>query len=263
MRAMNVPPSASFHRDQRPAALPIWREAMVGLEWLALRASPVYRGLGVPRGDGAGVVVVPGFLGTDLYLFELRRWLTRIGYRACTSRIGRNAECLDTLRERLLGTIAEAARATARPVHLVGHSLGGMLSRSAAARRPDLVASVITLGSPFRGVRSHPAILYLADRVKRRIQGRAARPRCYTGGCGCGALEGLAAGVPPSVSQTAVYTKSDGIVDWRYCVTGDPARDVEVPGTHAGLAFSPAAYRVIADRLASVRSAAAAVPAAG
>jgi pimeloyl-ACP methyl ester carboxylesterase len=263
MRAMNAAPSAPFHRDQQPAALPIWREALVGLDWLALRASPVYRGLGTPGGDGAGVVVVPGFLGTDLYLGELYRWLRRIGYRPYMSRIGRNAECLDILRERLFKTIQEAAQATNRPVHLVGHSLGGMLARSAAARWPHRVASVITLGSPFRGVRSHPAVLYLADRAKRRIQGKSAvEPRCYTGYCGCGALEGLAAGVPASVSQTAMYTRSDGIVDWRYCVTGDPARDVEVPGTHVGLAFNRFVYRAIADRLAFARRPASA-PAAG
>jgi pimeloyl-ACP methyl ester carboxylesterase len=148
-------------------------------------------------------------------------------------------------------------------VHLVGHSLGGMLVRSAAARWPARVASVISLGSPFRGVRSHPAVLYMAERVRQRISGAAgSEPQCYTGYCGCGALEGLIAGVPASVAQTAVYTKSDGIVDWQYCVTGDPASDVEVPGTHVGLAFNPFVYRVIAERLAASRRHTAA-PAAG
>jgi len=52
------------------------------------------------------------------------------------------------------------------------------------------------------------------------------------------------------VAQTAIYTKSDGIVDWRACVTGDPQIDCEVQGTHVGLVFNPAVYRVLAARLA-------------
>jgi hypothetical protein len=52
------------------------------------------------------------------------------------------------------------------------------------------------------------------------------------------------------VAQTAIYTRSDGIVDWRYCVTGDPEIDCEVSGTHVGLVFNPAVYRILAGRFA-------------
>jgi len=243
----------AFLKDQRPAAVPIWREALVGLDWLALRWSPSFYGCGVPRGDGSAVVVVPGFLGTDWYLVELYAWLLRLGYRPYLSRIGRNAECLDVLADRLFETIELAHAATGRAVHLIGHSLGGMLSRSAAARHPDLIASVITLGAPFRGIRSHPLVLAASDRVRHRInQGRAddERPQCYTGYCTCAAVTGLHAPFPPSVHQIAVYTKTDGIVDWRFCVNDDPEANVEVHGTHVGLVVNPVVYRIIAAHLA-------------
>jgi len=58
-----------------------------------------------------------------------------------------------------------------------------------------------------------------------------------------------------SVMETAIYTRSDGIADWRYCTTGDPNNDFEVPGTHIGLAFNASAYAVIARRLAGACSA--------
>ncbi len=58
-----------------------------------------------------------------------------------------------------------------------------------------------------------------------------------------------------SVIQTAIYTRSDGIADWRYCTTGDPENDFEVTGTHIGLAFNASAYGVIARRLALARAA--------
>jgi hypothetical protein len=50
--------------------------------------------------------------------------------------------------------------------------------------------------------------------------------------------------------ETAVYTRDDGVVDWRYCRTNDPEVDFEVPGTHLGLAFNPSVYSIIAERLA-------------
>jgi hypothetical protein len=51
-------PAPSFSRDQQPASVPLWRESLFGLDWLALRASPVFYGIGVPRGDGSAVVLV-------------------------------------------------------------------------------------------------------------------------------------------------------------------------------------------------------------
>ena len=37
-------------------------------------------------------------------------------------------------------------------------------------------------------------------------------------------------------------------------MTMNPEVDVEVPGTHIGMAFNPAAYAVVAQRLASAQS---------
>jgi triacylglycerol lipase len=252
---MTTSASSSFVKDQKPAPVPIWREALVGVDWLSLRSSPIFYGCGVPRGDGAAVVLVPGFLASDWYLFEIHAWLARIGYRPELSRVGRNADCLDVIAERLFVTIEAARVATGRPVHLIGHSLGGMLARSAATRRPDLIASVTTLGSPFRGIRGHPLVLFASDRVRDRLRSSRAgegRPDCYTGFCSCPAVGGLMAPFPASITQIAVYTRSDGIVDWRYCINGDPATDFEVSGTHIGLVVNPAVYRLIATHLAAV-----------
>jgi pimeloyl-ACP methyl ester carboxylesterase len=218
---------------------------------MALRASPVYYGLGVPRGDGSAVILVPGFLGTDHYLQEFYYWLRRINYRPYMSRIGWNADCLDVLVGRLSQTIKSAASETGGKVHLIGHSLGGVLARSAAARHPEFVQSVITLGSPFRGIRSHPIVLQMADRVRERIlrDKRREQPDCYTGYCDCNAVTDLQKPFPASILQSAIYTKTDGIVDWRVCVSDDSETDFEVKGTHVGLAFNPSVYELIANRL--------------
>jgi len=51
-----------------------WREPLTGFEWLALRSAPVYYGFGAPRGHGEPVVLLPGFMGNDMYLAELFFW---------------------------------------------------------------------------------------------------------------------------------------------------------------------------------------------
>ena len=243
-----------FLEDHEAVMVPIWREVLTGVDWMRLRAHPVYYGMGVARGDGAAVITVPGFLGSDVYLTEMNLWLRRIGYRAYRSRIGRNAECPDLLIDRLMRTVDRACESTGRKVHLVGHSLGGLLARSIASIIPERIASVTTMGSPFRGVRGHPAVLFTSERVRKRIQARAhtrpidkpAREACFTGSCKCAFARAAKAGVPPEIQAVAIYTKTDGIVDWEMCVTGDPDVDVEVRGTHCGLAWNPQVYGVTA-----------------
>ena len=144
---------SEVRRTHKAIPLPIWQEMLVGIEMVYLRLSPVYWGFGIPPGDGSAVVVIPGFLLTDLYLTEFRSWIGRIGYRAYFSGIGMNAECPNLLIQRKLkATIQKAYKETGRKIHLVGHSLGGVMARAAATQMPDRIASVITLGAPFRRI---------------------------------------------------------------------------------------------------------------
>jgi len=233
--------------------LPIWQEALFGIEVLLLHAAPIYYGVGVPRGDGSGVVIIPGFLGSDFYLVEIYAWLLRMGYRPYFSGIGVNADCPNLLiRNRLQATIERACDETGNKVHLLGHSLGGLLARAVAGARPDQIASVVTLGAPFRGTVLHPRVKQAVESVRQQIllnHGNSVLPDCYTGRCTCSFLDSLRRDMPPTMRATAIYSRTDGIVDWRYCVTGNPANDFEVTGTHIGLIFNPTVYRVIAQRL--------------
>lgn len=242
-----------FQREQTPANVPIWRELYMGVDWVALRYSPVYFGLGVPRGDGSAVIVVPGFLASDVYLGELYFWLRRTGYRSYMSKIGRNADCFDIQVGKLEKTVEKAYLETGRKVHLVGHSLGGMLSRAVATLNPDKVASVITLGSPFRGISSHPAVLRAGETVRQKInfeKRRPDQPNCFTGFCNCRSFKALESGLSQhKVMQTAIYSKNDGIVDWRKCINDDPTTNFEVYSTHGGMAFNPFVYRLLGTRL--------------
>src|SRR5271169_7120217 len=88
------------HKADSQADISPWTEALFAAEILLLHATPVYYGFGVPRGDDSAVVIIPGFLGTDVYLTELHSWLARIGYRPYFSGVGINAECPNLLIQR-------------------------------------------------------------------------------------------------------------------------------------------------------------------
>ena len=252
------PRQIDFREDFAEANVSIWKEALFAADILLLHSSPVYYGLGVPRGDGSAVILVPGFLGTDAYLSQLYTWLGRLGYRPYFSGIGMNAECPNILiKQRLNSCIEKALRETERKIHILGHSLGGIIARSVAGQRPEDVASVITLASPFRGTVAHRTVLQAAEAVRKHIlkeHGSGVLPTCYTSRCTCNFIDSLRRSVPDSVLETAIYTRNDGIVDWRYCLTGNIDSDFEVPGTHIGLSFNASAYTIIANRLAEARS---------
>jgi len=251
------PRQGNFHRPEREADIPIWKEALFGAELLLLHASPVYYGLGVPHGDGSAVVVIPGFLGSDVYMTHMNSWLSRVGYRPYLSGIRLNAECPNLLiKYRLTEIIEKAVHETGRKVHLIGHSLGGIMARSIAAQRSGDVASVITLASPFRGKVLHRSVMQATAAVREEIlneHGKDVLPDCYTARCSCEFVNFLLCKMATPVMQTAVYTRDDGIADWRYCRTGDPDSDFEVAGTHIGLVFNPAVYTIIATRLAETQ----------
>lgn len=232
----------------------MWSEALFAAEILLLHATPVYYGFGVPHGDDSAVIIIPGFLGTDLYLMELHGWLGRIGYRPYFSGIGINADCPNLLIQRHLNdTMEQALTETGKKVHLIGHSLGGVIARSLAVQRRKDVASVITLASPIRGTVTHKTIIHAAEAIRLRIlqeHGDGVLPHCYTGRCTCNFVDYLRRDVPDSMIQTAIYTRHDGIVDWRFCMTKTDGNDFEVPGTHIGMAFNPTAYSIVAERLA-------------
>lgn len=246
-RAETDEPFATWDRSLPP----IWKEALWPLDWAALRLSPVYYGVGVPRGDGSPVVLVPGFLGTDAYLAEMFFWLQRIGYHPYMSHIGVNAECPGTLAGRLLKTVRRAHAETGKTVRVVGHSLGGIMGRRVCLDYPELATQLITLGAPLQAVRAHPAIVASATLLHTTLKLTTnTHGDCLTEGCACGFVHDIGKPLDSRVDHAAIYTEGDGVVDWHAARAYDSDLNHEVGGTHIGLVFNPRAYRVIAELLA-------------
>jgi len=244
-------PATTAAPAMETAMPPIWKETLWPLEWLALRLSSVYFGLGIPRGDGSPVVLVPGFMGTDAYLLELYLWLKRTGYSPYMSGIGINAECPARLTDRLVRTAERARAETGRPLRIIGHSLGGIIGRRACVQRPDLFSQLVCLGSPVQGVHPHPAINAAVSLLRLAARALAFDPAdCLSGRCACDFLSRVIEPLPASVSRAAIYTRNDGLVDWHDSLEADSNLNYEVGGTHIGLVYNPQAYRAVAVLLA-------------
>jgi hypothetical protein len=74
-------------------------------------------------------------------------------------------------------------------------------------------------------------------------------PNCGVPACGCTFVDALDAKISPKTRVVSIYTTDDPIVPVGSCnIRG--ARNIEVAGTHSGLAFNRDVYRVIAEELA-------------
>ncbi|MGD1026131.1 hypothetical protein [Candidatus Binatus soli] len=232
-------------------------EAFAFREFASLRRDPIYRGEGVPRGDGRLVVIIPGLFGSDFYLWPLRGWISRIGFRAATSGLWVNAGCPDRLTSDIQKWVERQEPRHDRPLVLIGHSRGGLLARALAVRLGRRVSHLVTLGSPMGLVSSfaqrgdvppiaHPTMstVWNASNTARRILD----PQCRFPDCGCEFVANMRASLAPQTIVLSIYSREDPIVPPESSiVTG--ARNVEVTGTHSGLVYNPAVYRELARSL--------------
>jgi len=212
---------------------------LAGLAFLPLAAGWL---AAAARGDGHGVMVLPGLLASDNSTVLLRRYLSWLGYDVRGWQLGRNIGPTGAVLEELPRTLAAFADRSGGPVSLIGWSLGGIYARELAREQPGLTRQVITLGSPFalvdsRQSRAHATFLRHSSRHadSARIPTREQRSE------------------PIAVPSTAVYSRRDGIVAWQSCVEPETLlhQNVEVRCGHLGFGADPATLWLIADRLAT------------
>jgi pimeloyl-ACP methyl ester carboxylesterase len=193
-----------------------------------------------PRGDGHPVLALPGFLASDLSMAPLRRYLKELGYDAHAWQMGRNFGGLQKMRAALRQRLAEIHAATGRKVSLIGWSLGGVYARDLALHAPDMVRYVVTLGSPF----ANDVRATNATKLYEALSGE-------TVGDDPEFLEAIAGDLP--MPATSVFSRADGVVNWRTCLLrpSAAAENIEVYlASHVGLGVNPAVLWAVADRLA-------------
>jgi triacylglycerol lipase len=238
-----------------PHVPPLWRESRVGFEAAQLLRSPIWRGVGVEPGEGRPVLLIPGFMAGDGTLATMAKWLRANGYWTRRAGIRANVGCSQDACERIEERLEALAARTGRKVALVGQSRGGVLARVVATRRPDLVSGIVTLGAPTVGMlRVHPLVLLQVGLVGALGTGRVPglfSMRCLRGACCEPFRADLERRFPPGVRYVCVYSRTDGIVDWRACVDGAADELVEIRASHCGMAVSVEAYEQVARALAA------------
>ncbi|MDN3645881.1 alpha/beta fold hydrolase [Pontixanthobacter aestiaquae] len=210
--------------------------------FLALRPA---MGMGaLPKGDGHGVLVLPGFMASDSSTRPMRSLLKRLGYDVVGWNLGRNIKVDNARVEAMARCVEELHDRTGGKISIVGWSLGGVFARELAKMLPEKVRMVISLGSPISDDRDHSN----ARRLFEYLNGKEPEPL----------KEGKFTGLDeaPPVPTTSVLTKGDGVVHWRGSVqhphpdTEGQTENIEVIASHIGLGVNPTVMVAIADRLA-------------
>ena len=197
-------------------------------------------------------MLIPGFLAGDSSMSVMAGWLERMGHAPHRSGIAWNVGCSNTAINPLEARAERIAGEAGRQLALIGHSRGGHLAKALGHRRPDLVSRVISLGAGLDTAFDISIPTRAAVAAVRWVHGqttdRAAGNGCFTDTCRCPFTEDFAGEFPTSVPLISIYTRGDGVVWWEAC-TVPYARNVEVTGSHIGLAFNRKAYRVIGNAL--------------
>jgi pimeloyl-ACP methyl ester carboxylesterase len=230
------------HRQKGPS---VWDSATelprILLEVTSLAYSwPILAG--APRGDGHAVMVLPGFTAGDESTLVLRRYLSRLNYDVLPWEQGQNNGSFE-LQEQLVQHFYLLTRKLDHKITLIGQSLGGVFARALGRQFPDHVRQVITLGSPFssQGPEATNAVVARLFQYMSGMTAEEMRDQML---------------VPPEepmpVPSTAIYSKSDGVVHWSSCLDyeGAETENIEIIGSHSGMAHNPLVFHVLADRLA-------------
>ncbi len=235
----------------RPALLALLREGLVVGEAGRYAAGVArsrrtttrtpYASSGTFRGDP--VILVPGFMAGDGSLSLMSRRLRQRGFRTYRAHIHANVGCTLRAAEELEARIEAIALRRGSRVQVVGHSLGGMLARGLAGRRPDLISGIVTMGSPVLAPGAHHRSLTATVQVLTRLS-RAGWPGLMSGDCVAGecarqSFEESRLPLAPDLDFTSIYSKRDGIVDWRACLDPAASRTIQVRTSHVGMAVDP------------------------
>jgi pimeloyl-ACP methyl ester carboxylesterase len=220
---------------------PVRGELRYWLELARLLADPRFHRV-TPARAPLQVLLIPGFMAGDASMTALAGWLRRRGHEVRGSGMLFNVGCAGRVLDRLQETLDELDG----QVIVIGQSRGGTLARALAARNPESVAAFVALGSPVLDPLAVSPSVMRTVRSLARI-GDLGMPGVFSSDCRDGACCAdfralLEMPLSADMQTLAVYSRTDGIVDWRACL--DPhAECVEVEGSHCGMAVNPAVYR--------------------
>jgi triacylglycerol lipase len=205
-----------------------------------------------PAGEGRPVMLIPGFMAGDQSLTRMAVWLRTGGFVLARSGIRWNSGCLEPTVQAVERRLERAVERTGKRALIVGQSRGGCIGRVLSVRRPDLVDTLVTLGSPLRDQlavrpRVWPSILTVGTLGTFGMPGMFS-VRCINGQCCAPSREELRAPFPESTQFVSIYSPNDEVVRWEACL--DPAAtQIEVDVSHLGMGIAREVWLTVVDQL--------------
>jgi pimeloyl-ACP methyl ester carboxylesterase len=197
-------------------------------------------------------MLIPGFLAGDTSLTRMAVWLRGGGFTLARSGIRWNTDCMQETVDRLTDRLQAAVEQAGRPALLIGQSRGGSIGRALAALRPDLIETLVTLGSPLLNQlavapRVWPSIVTVGTLGSLGMPGMFGLS-CVNGDCCADVRDVMGGPFPESVRFLSLYSRSDEIVRWAACL--DPAADqIEVRTSHIGMGMAREVWTELSARL--------------
>ncbi len=200
-------------------------------------------------GDAAGVVLLHGIARTFRSMRKLERALRLAGFATLNLDYESRKKPLDALAADIHPAITDFSERIDGPLHMVAHSMGGLLARVyVASHRPHRLGRVVMLGTPNRG--SEVADLLKNLSIYRAFYGPAGLqlstgqdgtltalpPPDYT----VGIIAGTRA-LDPLASMLILPRPNDGRVSVQSSRLDGMADHVTVKASHTGLVRHPAA----------------------
>ncbi|TVQ84652.1 MAG: alpha/beta fold hydrolase [Micavibrio sp.] len=185
----------------------------------------------IPRGEGAPVIVIPGFMTGKTYMTALSARLKTHGYTVHNWGGGFNTGVSEkqvaALEETLQKVFEESG---GQKVSLVGYSLGGAYARELARKHPEKIKNVVTISAPAQDIARLRQLSGLFHGTE-----NAPSPE-----------ENLA------VPLSALVSASDMAVGWRDALreTDGLTENIVIRGSHITQPFRADVARTVLDRLA-------------
>jgi len=216
--------------------------------------------------DACPVILFPGYASDERYMKPLAKYLRNLGYQTegwglGTNLAGTNFEHrLEDLSEGwdiepyegysaedyngeggvpylcdlATAQVRKRAEELSTKVSLIGWSLGGYVAREVARDLPDDIAQVITMGAPVIGGPKYTkaAQIFKAKGFDLDWIERETRKRNST---------------PIQVPITAIFSKSDAIVDWRAAIdkVSQQVEHIQISGSHLGMGFNSTVFKIV------------------
>lgn len=226
---------------------PVHLELRGPFELRMLKRSPLWRGEGVPAGNGRPVLIIPGFLAAPKGAVALHHILNKAGWQAEVAAVGRNSGPAYVGLDAAESDLHRLEDSTGQPVTIVGHSRGGQFARVLAVRHPEVVQQIVVIGTPL--LVKYPD--FAAVKLPAEVLDRGWRAGAF------GEVfperesdvdRDRHADFPDGIDFVSIYSKTDGIVDWRTSIE-PAAHPVEISASHRGLLNSVPGVAAIADAL--------------